>query len=101
MSSVSSWALVAYLGRHGVHRTFAGLSQGRLVHGGRPDLLPRPRTVGEHRPQFRIDRLGGRTDHRAPVDNDPFAAGWRANAAHWLWATSARRCTSRMAPDTT
>jgi pimeloyl-ACP methyl ester carboxylesterase len=55
--SVGSQALLAYLSRHGAHRTFAGLVS---VAGWFT-------VVGEHGPQFRVDRLGGRTDHRAPV----------------------------------
>jgi hypothetical protein len=40
---------------------------------GRPDLLHRPRTVREH--QFRVDCLGGPTDHRAPVGRRPVHGG--------------------------
>jgi hypothetical protein len=40
--------------------------------------------VGEHGPQFRIDRLGDWTDQRAPVGQRPVHGGLGANAADWL-----------------
>src|SRR5215470_15419689 len=52
--SVGSRALLAYLSRHGAHRTFAGLTS---AAGPITVLLS---------------------------DNDPYTADWRANAADWL-----------------
>jgi uncharacterized protein len=83
--SVGSRALLAYLSRHGAHRTFAGMV---AVAGW-----------------FRVDDVGSYPALRAWVnlnldfasvtaaagpitvflsDNDPFTADWRANAADWL-----------------
>jgi predicted alpha/beta hydrolase family esterase len=83
--SVGSRALLAYLSRHGVHRTFAGLGS---VAGWFTvdDLISYP-VLG---PWVNMDlNFASIASAAGPVtvhlsDNDPFTADWRANAADWL-----------------
>jgi predicted alpha/beta hydrolase family esterase len=83
--SVGSRALLAYLNRHGAHRSFAGLVS---VAGWFTvdDLVNYPTLT----PWVNMDlnfalitaAAGPITVHLS--DNDPFTADWRTNAAEWL-----------------
>lgn len=83
--SVGSRALLAYLSRHGAHRSFAGLVSvaGWFTVDGvssYPTLVP---WVNVDLDFATIASAAG------PItvllsDNDPFTADWRANAAEWL-----------------
>jgi predicted alpha/beta hydrolase family esterase len=83
--SVGSRALLAYLSRHGAHRTFAGLVS---VAGwftvddlkSYPALAP---WVNMHVDFASVASAAGPVDVHLS-DNDPFTADWRANAADWL-----------------
>jgi predicted alpha/beta hydrolase family esterase len=83
--SVGSRALLAYLSRHGAHRTFAGLVS---VAGWFTvdDLKSYPALA----PWVNMDlNFASIASAAGPInvhlsDNDPFAADWRANAADWL-----------------
>jgi uncharacterized protein len=83
--SVGSRALLAYLSRHGAHRTFAGLVS---VAGWftLDDLKSYPALV----PWVNMDlNFASIASAAGPItvhlpDNDPFTADWRANAADWL-----------------
>ena len=83
--SVGSRALLAYLSRHGAHRTFAGLVS---VAGWFTvdDLKSYPALV----PWVNMDlNFASIASAAGPIDvhlsdNDPFAADWQANAADWL-----------------
>ena len=83
--SVGSRALLAYLSRHGVHRTFAGLVS---VAGWFTvdDVISYPAVA----PWVNVDlNLTSIAAAAGPItvllsDNDPFTADWRANAADWL-----------------
>jgi len=83
--SVGSRALLAYLSRHGAHRTFAGLV---LVAGWFTvdDLNSYPALVPWVNMELDFASIasaaGPITVHLS--DNDPFTADWRANAADWL-----------------
>jgi predicted alpha/beta hydrolase family esterase len=83
--SVGSRALLAYLSRHGAHRTFAGLVS---VAGWftADDLKSYPALA----PWIKMDlNFASIAAAAGPInvhlsDNDPFTADWRANAADWL-----------------
>jgi len=83
--SVGSRALLAYLSRHGAHRTFAGLVS---VAGWFTvdDVISYPAVA----PWVNVDlNLTSIAAAAGPItvllsDNDPFTADWRANAADWL-----------------
>jgi predicted alpha/beta hydrolase family esterase len=83
--SVGSRALLAYLSRHGAHRTFAGLVS---VAGWFTvdDLKSYPALA----PWVNMDlNFASIASAAGPInvhlsDNDPFAADWQANAADWL-----------------
>jgi predicted alpha/beta hydrolase family esterase len=83
--SVGSRALLAYLNRHGAHRTFAGLVS---VAGWftLDDLKSYPALV----PWVNMDlNFASIASAAGPTnvclsDNDPFAADWQANVADWL-----------------
>ena len=83
--SVGSRALLAYLSRHGAHRTFAGLIS---VAGWFTvdDLKSYPALA----PWVNMDlNFAAIASAAGPInvhlsDNDPFTADWRANATEWL-----------------
>jgi len=83
--SVGSRALLAYLSRHGAHRTFAGLVS---VAGWFTvdDTISYPALS----PWLSMDlNFASIASAAGPItvllsDNDPFTADWRANAAEWL-----------------
>ena len=83
--SVGSRALLAYLSRHGAHRTFAGLVS---VAGWFTvdDLISYPALA----PWVNMDlNFASIASAAGPItvllsDNDPFTADWRATAADWL-----------------
>ena len=83
--SVGSRALLAYLHRHGAHRSFAGLVS---VAGWFTvdDLSAYPALA----PWVKLDlEFASIAATAGPIavhlsDNDPFTADWRANAADWL-----------------
>jgi predicted alpha/beta hydrolase family esterase len=83
--SVGSRALLAYLSRHGAHRSFAGLVS---VAGWFTvdDLSSYPALT----PWVNMDlNFASIASAAGPItvhlsDNDPFTADWRANAADWL-----------------
>jgi predicted alpha/beta hydrolase family esterase len=83
--SVGSRALLAYLNRHGAHRTFAGLVS---VAGwfAVDDVISYPALA----PWVNMDlNFASIASAAGPInvhlsDNDPFTADWRANAADWL-----------------
>jgi len=83
--SVGSRALLAYLSRHGAHRTFAGLVS---VAGWFTvdDLNSYPALVPWVNMELDFASIasaaGPITVHLS--DNDPFTADWQANAADWL-----------------
>ena len=83
--SVGSRALLAYLSRHGAHRTFAGFVS---VAGWFTvdDLISYPALVPWVNMELDFASIasaaGPITVHLS--DNDPFTADWRANAADWL-----------------
>jgi predicted alpha/beta hydrolase family esterase len=81
--SVGSRALLAYLSRHGVHRTFAGLVSVAgwfTVDDPIPSLAPWVNTDLNF--ASIASAAGPITVHLS--DNDPFTADWRANTADWL-----------------
>ena len=83
--SVGSRALLAYLSRHGEHRTFAGLVS---VAGWftLDDLISYPALA----PWVNLDLdFASIASAAGPItaylsDNDPFTTDWRANAVDWL-----------------
>ena len=99
--SIGSRALLAYLSRHGAHRTFAGLVS---VAGWFmvDDLISYPALTPWVNTDLNFASIASAT---GPInvhlsDNDPFTADWGPMPPTG-WANSARRCTSRTAPDTT
>jgi predicted alpha/beta hydrolase family esterase len=99
--SIGSRALLAYLSRHGAHRTFAGLVS---VAGWFmvDDLISYPALTPWVNMDLNFASIASAT---GPInvhlsDNDPFTADWGPMPPTG-WANSARRCTSRTAPDTT
>jgi serine hydrolase len=83
--SIGSRALLAYLSRHGAHRTFAGLVS---VAGWFTvdDLISYPALTPWVNMDLNFASIASAT---GPInvhlsDNDPFTADWRANAADWL-----------------
>jgi len=83
--SVGSRALLAYLSRHGAHRTFAGLVS--VAGWFRVDDVTSYPAVA---PWVNMDlNFASIASAAGPItvllsDNDPFTADWRANAADWL-----------------
>jgi len=83
--SLGSRALLAYLSRHGAHRTFAGFVS---VAGWFTvdDLISYPALAPWVNTDLNFASIaaaaGPITAHLS--DNDPFTADWRANAADWL-----------------
>ena len=83
--SLGSRALLAYLSRHGAHRTFAGFVS---VAGWftLDDLISYPALAPWVNTDLNFASIaaaaGPITVHLS--DNDPFTADWRANAADWL-----------------
>ena len=83
--SVGSLALLAYLSRHGRHRTFAG-----LVSAAGWFTVDDLKSYAALAPWMHMDlnfasiaaAAGPVTVHLS--DNDPFTADWRANASNWL-----------------
>jgi uncharacterized protein len=83
--SVGSRALLAYLSRHGAHRTFAGLVSvaGRFT-------VDDPKSYAALAPWVNMDlHFASIASAAGPItvhlsDNDPFTADWRANAADWM-----------------
>jgi serine hydrolase len=83
--SVGSRALLAYLSRHGVHRTFAGLVS---VAGWFKvdDVSSYPALAPWVNLDLNFASIAAATGPITVLlaDNDPFTADWRANAAEWL-----------------
>ena len=83
--SVGSRALLAYLSRHGAHRTFAGLVS---VAGWFrvDDVTSYPAVAPWVNMDLNFASIASRAGPIAVLlsDNDPFTADWRANAADWL-----------------
>ena len=83
--SVGSRALLAYLSRHGTHRTFAGLVS---VAGWFTvdDLISYPALAPWVNMDLNFPSIASAAGPIAvhPSDNDPFTADWRTNAADWL-----------------
>jgi predicted alpha/beta hydrolase family esterase len=83
--SVGSRALLAYLSRHGVHRSFAGLVS--VAGWFTVDDLSSYSALA---PWVNMDlNFASIASAAGPItvhlsDNDPFTADWRANAADWL-----------------
>ena len=83
--SVGSRALLAYLSRHGAHRTFAGLVS---VAGWFTvdDLATYPVLAPWVNMELDFASIASAAGPITVLlsDNDPFTADWRANAADWL-----------------
>jgi predicted alpha/beta hydrolase family esterase len=83
--SVGSRALLAYLSRHGGHKTFAGLVS--VAGWFTVDALSAYPALA---PWVNLDlNFAAIASAAGPItvllsDNDPFTADWRANAADWL-----------------
>jgi len=83
--SVGSRALLAYLSRHGAHRTFAGLVS--VAGWFTVDEVSSYPAVA---PWVNMDlNFASIASSAGPItvllsDNDPFTVDWRANAADWL-----------------
>ena len=83
--SVGSRALLAYLSRHGTHRTFAGfvsVAGWFTVDNLKSYPALAPWVHMEVNFASIASAAGPITVHLS--DNDPFTADWRANAADWL-----------------
>jgi uncharacterized protein len=83
--SVGSRALLAYLGRHGAHRTFAGLVS---VAGWFTiyDVIAYPALESWMSMDLDFPSIAAAAGPITVLlsDNDPYTADWRANAASWL-----------------
>jgi serine hydrolase len=83
--SVGSRALLAYLSRHGAHRTFAG-----LVSVAGWFTVDNLKSYPALAPWVHMDlNFASIASAAGPItvhlsDNDPFTADWRTNAADWL-----------------